>query len=307
VIARAVTWVAAPVAPAVDITSAPLLRRHFTLDRPRATLVSAVLSASAWGTVELHLNGKPVSEDLFEPGWSSYPWRLRYRSYDVLDLIEDASVLVAVLGNGWYRGRLGFTGARAVYGDRLALIAQLELRFADGHVQTVTTDDRWESAPSPVLADDLYDGQVIDARCPGVRDACSPTSVNSWSPVQVVDRDLSVLVPALAPPVRRMQHLDPVSIQPRDKGRFVVDFGQNLVGWVRLRVQGPAGHEVVVRHSEVLQDGELATRPLRTARATDRYLLSGADDVLEPTLTFHGFGTPRSAAGRRTWSPPSCR
>jgi alpha-L-rhamnosidase len=244
---------------------------------------------TAWGVVEVALNGVPVSDDVLTPGWSSYPWRLRYRSHHVTPLLQEEGVIVALLGNGWYRGRLGWADSRAVYGDELALILQLEIEYADGHVQRVVSDESWQAGPSDVLVDDLYDGQTIDARRRDRRCHRPGPAPDGWGPVRRADVDLSVLTPALAPPMRRTEICRPVTLDRRDDGRVVVDFGQNLVGWVRLRVRGPAGQEIVLRHAEVLENGELATRPLRTARATDRFVLSGGHDVFEPTLTFHGF------------------
>ncbi len=104
-----------------------------------------------------------------------------------------------------------------------------------------------------------------------------------------VELDFSTLTPYIGPPVRRQEELQPIKIWTSPAGKTLVDFGQNLVGWVRARVQGPAGTTITLRHAEVLEHDELGTRPLRTAKATDRFILSGGDDVFEPTFTFHGF------------------
>ncbi len=239
---------------------------------------------------EAFINGRPVSRDVLSPGWTSYQWRLRHRSYEVASLLDAHSVLGVALGNGWYRGRLGWDDTPGnVYGDRLGLIAQLELSFEDGHQQIITTDNNWRSAPSAVLANDLYDGETIDPR---VRDDAwkMPNFDDSgWTPVEDLSFDHSRLVPYACAPVVRHEHLRPVEISTSPSGHTLVDFGQNLTGWTRIRVHGPAGSEIEVRHAEVLDHGELGTAPLRTAKATDRYILSGYDDVFEPTMTFHGF------------------
>ena len=114
--------------------------------------------------LEAYLNGSPVSDEVLTPGWTSYEWRLRYRSWDVTSLLQPTSVLGIALGNGWFRGRLGWQGGRNFYSDELGAFAQLEIEFADGHRQIVVTDGEWTSGPSAVVADDLYDGQTIDAR-----------------------------------------------------------------------------------------------------------------------------------------------
>ena len=284
-----VEWTAAMISPQEDLGGAPLFRHQFNLPGDHGTLTSAVLHMSSLGVFEAYLNGRPVGSDVLSPGWTSYQWRLRYRSYDVLSLMEPESVLGAALGNGWFRGRLGWTGRRATYGDRLGLIGQLELSFEDGHHEAVITDDTWRAGPSAVVANDLYDGETIDMR---LRDDAWMTRTfvdDNWADVEVVSFERSRLVPYLSPPVVRHERVHPIGISTSPAGHTLVDFGQNLTGWTRLRADGEAATEITVAHAEVLEHGELGTRPLRSAKATDRYILSGADDVLEPTLTFHGF------------------
>ena len=157
-------WSATLICPDEDFDGAPLLRREFALDDGHGPVRRATLHATAHGVFEAYLNGQPVSDDVLSPGWSSYEWRLRYRSYDVTALLEPTTVLGIALGNGWFRGRLGWGGGRAYYGDELGAFAQLEIEFTDGHVQTVVTDESWTAGPSAVVANDLYDGQTIDAR-----------------------------------------------------------------------------------------------------------------------------------------------
>ncbi len=266
------------------------MRRAFDLDVGHGDLVEAVLHISSLGVFEAFINGRPVSGDVLSPGWTSYQWRLRHLSYEVASLLDARSVLGVALGNGWYRGRLGWDDAPGnVYGDRLGLIAQLELSFEDGHRQIITTDNSWRSAPSAVLANDLYDGETIDARLRDDTWKMPHFDDSGWTPVEDLSFDHSRLVPYACPPVVRHEHLRPVEISTSPSGHTLVDFGQNLTGWTRIRVQGPAGSEIAVRHAEVLDHGELGTAPLRTAKATDRYILSGNDDAFEPTMTFHGF------------------
>jgi alpha-L-rhamnosidase len=282
-------WSAILISPDEDFNGAPLLRRQFELDENHGPVAAAVLHATAHGVFEAYLNGRPVSDEVLSPGWTSYEWRLRYRSYDVTELLEPTSVLGLALGNGWFRGRLGWGGGRNYYGDELGAFAQLEITFEDGHVQRVVTDGSWTAGPSAVLANDLYDGERIDARRysdawlrPDFEDA-------AWTGVHAGSRDLGTLTPYLGPPVRRQAELAPVQVWTSPAGKTLVDFGQNLVGWVKVRVSGPAGTEITLRHAEVLEHDELGVRPLRTAVATDTFVLSGGDDVFEPTFTFHGF------------------
>jgi alpha-L-rhamnosidase len=283
------TWSALPIAPNEDFDGAPLLRREFGLAEGHGPVTRARLHASAHGVFETYLNGNPISDDLLSPGWSSYEWRLRYRSYEVTALLQPTSVLGIALGNGWFRGQLGWSGGSAYYGKELAALAQLEIEFSDGYVQTVVTDESWTAGPSAVVFNDLYDGQTIDARRYSDAWFEHGFSDEAWTGVHPVEHDFSTLTPYIGPPVRRQEELGPIKIWTSPAGKTLVDFGQNLVGWVRVRVQGPAGATVTLRHAEVLEHKELGTRPLRNAKATDRFILSGGDDVFEPTFTFHGF------------------
>ncbi|MBO0813080.1 MAG: family 78 glycoside hydrolase catalytic domain, partial [Microlunatus sp.] len=275
-----------------DFSGAPLLRTEFDLAADHGDVVSATLTATALGVVELEVNGRPVAPDVLTPGWSSYEWRIRYRSYDVTSLLPGpggTAVIGAALGNGWYRGRLGFTGGNALYGDELGLIARLDVTFADGQVQTVITDESWSAGPSTSTENQLYDGQTIDARRAQPGWSARGFDASSWVGVHPLEFDHGLLAAPIGPPVIRHEAIRPVAIMTSPSGRTLVDFGQNLVGWLRFTVTGEAGAEIVIRHAEVLEDGELGTRPLRSAKAADRFILSGAEDHFEPTKTFHGF------------------
>ena len=260
---------------------APVLRGVVELPED---VVSARLYATAHGIYIPTLNGERVGDQELAPGWTSYHRRLRYQAHDVTHLVHaGTNTLEVLLGNGWYRGHLGFEGDEAIYGDRLALLAQLEVTTASGETLILATDAGWTASESNVLADDLYHGQTTDLR----KDA----SGSNRDPVDVLEADLSRLVAPEGPPVRRTGSLPAIGVWTSPSGRTLVDFGQNLVGWVRIRANGlPRGTEVTVRHAEVLEGEELGTRPLRAAKATDTYLLAGRDEeILEPALTFHGF------------------
>ncbi|WP_376796408.1 family 78 glycoside hydrolase catalytic domain [Thermogemmatispora sp.] len=268
---------------------APLLRREFEV---APGLRAGRLYITALGVYEAQLNGHLVGDQVLAPGWTSYDQRLLYQTYDVTALLrEGRNALGVMLGDGWYRGRLGFHGGRRnLYGERLALLAQLELHYADGRCERVVSDLSWRACEGPIRASDLYDGEVYDARQekdgwsePGYAD-------HDWHGVRLLDWDLGRLAAPEAPPVRRTALLAPQAILTSPSGRTILDFGQNLVGRLRLRVRGAAGQQLTLRHAEVLEQGELCTRPLRTARATDRYILRGQGlETWEPRFTFHGF------------------
>ncbi|SDS60723.1 alpha-L-rhamnosidase [Actinoplanes derwentensis] len=267
------------ITPVTELGSAPVFRTEFPVDSP---VSRATLRISSLGVHEARINGTPVGDDVLSPGWTSYEHRLRYVTHDVTGLLSSQNVLTVLVGNGWYRGRLGFMGGRAFYGDRLGVIAELSILYTDGTRQLIVTDETWTADNSDVIADDLYHGQTIDARL--------RTEQRTWRlAVRELAFDKSLLTPYIGPVVTRQEVVAPVRVWESPTGRTLIDFGQNLVGWLRFTVTGPAGSEIRIRHAEVIENGELGTRPLRDAQATDRFILSGGSDFFEPTLTFHGF------------------
>lgn len=266
---------------------APLVYTRFVASST-ARVAFARLYATAHGLYQVRINGHTITEDVLAPGWTAYEHRLLYQTYDVTRLIEEgANTISALIGNGWFRGQLVSQGNRSSYGDRLALLAQLELTFSDGTTQLIGTDATWRARASSILFDDFYDGQRRDLR---VSDAVGVSDAGTDA-VDVLPWPTHRLVASPAPPVRVTEHIPPARILTTPIGATVVDFGQNLVGWVRVVVrESRAGAEVVIRHAEVLENGELGMRPLRSAKSTSSYVLSGtANEVLMPTFTFNGF------------------
>ena len=188
----------------------PMLRRDFTLARG---IASARLYVTSRGLNAIELNGERVGDRLFRPGWTSYDNRLQYDTYDVSALLRPgANAIGATLGDGWYRGRLGFEGKRNTYGARLGLLAQLVVRYADGRTQVVATDDQWKAATGPILMSDIYDGETYDARLEKPGWSRAGYDNRSWRGVRQLDGVAATLVAPVGPPVRRMQELKPVRI-----------------------------------------------------------------------------------------------
>jgi alpha-L-rhamnosidase len=267
----------------------PLLRREFNA---RPGVRRARLYVTALGVYEAQINGAIVGDHILAPGWTSYYHRLCYQTFDVTELLRSGSNAIgAILGDGWYRGRLGYHGGqRNIYGDRLALLAQLEIDYSDGTTERIITDETWRVATGPILASDIYDGEIYDARLEWAGWSAPGYDDREWAGVRILERDLTTLVATSGPPVRRTELVAPVAITTSPSGRTIVDFGQNLVGRLRLTVQGAAGQTITLHHAEVLEDGELCTRPLRFAQATDHYTLRGDGvETWEPRFTFHGF------------------
>lgn len=287
-------WSAHFVSPAwdEDITraqTAPLLRREFDV---RAEVKQARLYITALGVYEPYLNGTVVGDHVMAPGWTSYHHRLRYQTFDVTSQVKQGrNALGVMLGDGWFRGRLGFGGGkRNLYGERLALLSQLEITYADGTSEKIITDESWRAAKGPILASDIYDGETYDARLERAGWANAGYQDDDWTPVRVIEWDLNTLTAPLGPPVRRIELVAPTAVIHSTPGCTLYDFGQNLVGRLRLTVRGEAGQTLTLRHAEVLENGELSIRPLRTAQATDRYTLRGGEsETWEPRFTFHGF------------------
>ncbi|WP_084830085.1 glycoside hydrolase family 78 protein [Demequina rhizosphaerae] len=267
-----------------------LLRASFTLDEAP---VRARLYATAQGVFVPSLNGAAVSDEVLAPGWTSYDHRLRYRVHDVTALLRAGeNVLGAELADGWFRGNIGFDGGVwDEYGKHVGLLLQLEVTGADGVARIVALDDAWRTAPGPATSAGLYEGEVHDARllppgwdAPGFDDA-------AWTRPELRQADelAARLEPAINEPVRVIETLAPVSVETRPNGRIRLDFGQNISGVLRVRIDAPAGRTVTLHHAEVLEDGELGTRPLRRAVSIDSFTSAGEPETWQPRHTVHGF------------------
>ncbi len=265
-------------------------RKEFTLEKK---IKRARLYATAHGLYELWLNRKRVGDELFTPGFTSYHKRLQYQVYDVTPLLAKGENAVgALLGDGWYRGNFPFKGNRNTYGSHLALLMQLEIIYADGTKEIIVTDDSWKSSnEGPIRASDIYNGETYDARLYDAAWRESGFDDHQWAGVEEKAYPKEILVASEGLPVKRIEEVVPVEVLVTPQGDTVVDMGQNMVGWVRMKVSGPAGRVIVLRHAEVLdKEGNFYTENLRSAKQTDTLILSGkGEEVFEPHFTFHGF------------------
>ena len=310
-------WTARPVFLPSDrgrdgVGPAPLLRREFELP---AEPVSARLYVTALGVHRTSVNGRPVGDELLEPGWTSYRDRLLYATHDVTALLRAGrNVLAGSVGDGWFRGNLGWDRLRDFYGDASALLAQLEVTCADGSTVTVGTDEQWRGGYGAVRAADLYDGCDVDLREepagwaePGFDDA-------GWEPVGTLPLPAGLGQRAL-PPVRVLQEIEP-QVGELPDGTLAVDAGQNLTGWLRLRVTGPSrrpGDGAARRgarregpagdHAAALGPGH------RHLRAGRRHRRAGAGVHLPRLPVRRGGGRPpgsRWTPSGWPWSPATC-
>jgi len=268
----------------------PLFRKEFSLKKK---IKSAMAYITAKGLYEAKLNGARISDTYFAPGWTSYKNQLQYQVYDVTALLRVGSnVLGASLGNGWFKGRIGFGNQHNFYGDTRGLLLQLEVEYTDGTKETINTDEHWKYTYGPIMASDIYDGEIYDARMEITGwDNIDFKEDSNWKNVNVMNKGTEKLIAMSGPPVRKHEQFKALSIFKTPKGETVVDFGQNLVGWVVLKAQGPTGTKITLSHAEVLtKEGNFYTTNLRSAKAQDSYILKGgAEQVFEPHFTFQGF------------------
>ena len=285
-------WIGAPFWGGPRTSSpAPYLRKEFTLQKQ---VVTARLYATAIGLYECHLNGFRVGDALLTPGWTDYSRRIQYQTYNVTELLRSgANAFGAILGDGWGVGHIAWLG-RQHYAERPQFLAQIVLTYSDGSREVIATDESWKVTQGPILESDMLMGESYDARREFIHWSHPAFNDASWWPVEILADNGAALVAANGPAVKRQESLRPVSIHKIPnlvKPRWIFDMGQNMVGWVRLTVQGEKGVTITIRYAEALNpDGTLYTANLRTARSTDHYTLKGgSQEIWEPHFTFHGF------------------
>lgn len=255
-------------------------------------IASATAFITAHGMYEAEINGKRVGDAYLAPGWTSYNKRLQYQVYDVTNLLNQGNNAIGVaVGNGWYRGYLAWQNNKDVYGKTLGLLFQLQINYSDGSTETIVSDDSWKSSTGGITYSEIYHGETFDARAvkngwssPGYDDA-------GWSGVKVKDYSLDNLIATYNEPVKKQETFKPVKIITTPAGEKVIDFGQNLVGWVIVKAKGNAGDRIVLKHAEVLdKKGNFYLDNLRAAKATATYILKGgAEENFESHFTFYGF------------------
>lgn len=264
-----------------------LLRKEFTISKPaaRATLYSA-----AQGVYQVEINGLAVDADTLKPGWTSYQWRLIHETQDVTDRLGLGPNAIGIeLTAGWFAQKYGFgDDAAPFYGEQPAAALQLVVEYQDGEIATISTDMSWKA---------FGDGQVIDAGIYAGQHDDARREPNGWTRPGFDDTEWSAVAtvaaptpePRVAPPVREVGELRVAEMTTSPSGVTILDFGQNLVGRLRVRAVLPEGAKIVLRHAEILTDGELDTHSMRGAAATDSFVSAGGAVVWEPRFTFRGF------------------
>jgi len=268
----------------------PHFRKEFLSAR---TIATARVYITSHGFYELQLNGKKVGDQVLTPGWTSYSKRLQYQVYDVTGmLLKGNNAIGVVLGDGWYRGTLAWGNNWAIYGKKLGVLFQLKISYTDGTESVIVSDETWKASnDGAIRMNDIYNGETYDAtkkltgwNNPGYDD-------KNWQHVKTGYYNNSNLIASEGSPVRKIQEIKPVKIFRTPKGSLIADMGQNMVGWLRLKVSGKKGTVVTLRHAEVLDKfGEFYTTNLRAAKCQLTYTLAGTgEEVYEPRFTFMGF------------------
>jgi len=267
----------------------PIFRKEFMVDKE---ISSARAYVTCLGLYEMELNGQRVGDQVFTPGWTSYNNRLQYQTYDITQYLKTGKNTVgATIGNGWYRGFLGWKDNHNTYGDKQALLLQIEFRYKDGSSGIIGTDGTWKTSTGPILSSEIYHGETYDARLE--KDGWSKAGYNDkdWANAKIINHPKDILVAPEGPPVRKIEKVKPIKKFITPEGEIVFDMGQNMVGWIRLNVKGTAGTTVTLKHAEVLdKEGNIYIENLRAAKQIVQYTLKGGEEeVYEPHFTFQGF------------------
>lgn len=264
-------------------------RSNFQIKKEVAQATAYITSQ---GMYQAFINGKKIGDAYLTPGWTSYKKRLQYQAYDVSSLLQKGkNALGAVIGNGWFRGTLGWTNNVDIYGKELGLLMQLNVVYTDGSRDYFVTDEHWKSSYGAILANEIYHGEEIDARKDQAGWDLPDFNDSQWQGVKILNTGYKHLIATENEKITVHENIHPVNIFTTPKGEKVLDFGQNLVGWVKVKANGKSGDAVVIKHAEVLDKlGNFYTENMRSAKTTATYILSGKkDEEFQPHFTFFGF------------------
>lgn len=287
-------WKAQWIRPASDLPeleSTSTLRREFPIS---GDVKQARLYVTARGLFEIHLNGEKIGKDVFSPGWTSYAKRIDTLTYDVTSAVKKGqNAIGALLGTGWYAGKIGFRGEENRYGSQPELLLQLEVQYADGTTAMIVSDENWVSTfDGPIRTSSIYNGETYDANQEMTGWDSVGFDSKDWTKVQAnSDLGTAVLTPKPFAPVRVTEILPVQKLTEPEEGRYVFDLGQNMVGYPELNIPVKKGQKITVRFAEMLNlDGSMYTDNYRAAKSIDFYTAATTGRVTwKPTFTFHGF------------------
>jgi alpha-L-rhamnosidase len=281
------TWIGPGYAGDTINKPSPMLRKSFSLDK---NIKSAFAYITAHGLYEAQINGAKIGDAYLTPGWTSYHKRLQYQVYDVTKMLaKGANAVGATLGSGWYRSIL--VSSPNHYGKDVGLLFQLEIEYTDGTHQTIVSDGSWKSATGELRYAEIYNGATIDSRMAQKDWSKAGFNDAEWVNVKVQNYDKANLIATYNEPVKKQETFKALKVITTPKGEKVIDFGQNLVGWVQLKANGKAGDSIKLSHTEVLdKEGNFYTENLRGAKAQNIYILNGkGTEYFEPQFTWQGF------------------
>ncbi len=275
-------WKAKWISPATDMEEV-CPRFSLDFDLKRTDIKEATLYITAHGSFVAHLNGERMGDEIMSPGWTSYAHRLQYLTFDVACFLKQQNSLCAIVGKGWYRSRLSHDKDRW-HGENMkkpaALLAQLEITYEDGSTQVIITDENWNVAESEVRASTIYYGEVLDA-------TFKPQKTEK---AVVFEDNMDLLIPQEGEPVRETAYIVPKSVFKAPNGETVVDFGQNITGYVQITVNAKAGDSIVISHGEVLdKDGNFYNANYRSTKSEYICTCAEGENTYKPLLTFYGF------------------
>jgi len=280
-----------------SIPPSPMMRKVFMLDKP---VKKALFFASAKGVYELWMNGSKVGKQVLAPGWTDYEQRVQYQVYNVEDLKQhNKNCISVIVSDGWYAGRLGTIDFgfedfpwRGWYGRDLRFIGQLEVWFEDGTRETISTDESWTYYPDgPFREADNFIGVTYDFNYE-VEGWMDPEyDDKEWIEVVADEADYSIMYAQIDQAVEVIRELSPIAVEEPEKDVYVLDMGQNMVGWLKIKLQGQVGDTIILKHGEMLKENGLIYRQnLRNAPQIDTYILKDDEEhEIEPLFTFHGF------------------
>lgn len=268
----------------------PMYRKAFSLNKK---VISAKVFVTSRGLYEIQINGKRMGDSYLNPGWTSYSKHLQYQTYDVSNLLEKGkNAIGALVGSGWYRTHLtGEPKKTNIFGEETALLFQMVIKYADGTQEIVVSDASWKTSNSHILYSEIYNGEIQDARLEQKGYSTASFNDDKWTSVVLKDFPIHYITSAINEPVRKHETLKPVKVLTSPKGETILDFGQNIAGWVVVKVQGESGDKIKLSHIEMLdKNGVPYFENLRTAKAQATYTLSGNGiETFEPHFTTFGF------------------
>ncbi|MCL1786697.1 MAG: glycoside hydrolase family 78 protein, partial [Defluviitaleaceae bacterium] len=282
-------WITPPWPQGQDDSPHPYIRKQFAVGK---NVAKARMYMTGLGIYELFVNGARIGDEVFAPYCNTYDAWVQYQTYDITAALQtDENAVGVMLANGWAKGRFGTFGPRNTpYTHHFSLIGEVHITYEDGTTEVINTDESWLCAPSPLLFDNMYDGVIYDAT-EEIEGWSSPgLDETNWLPAQHRHpHELGALTERLSPAVKCMEEVTPIAVLTTPAGETVLDMGQNMVGWLKMRIRAPKGTKITITHGEILQQDNFYTENLRSAKQKFVYIADGTDQVVEPRFSFYGF------------------